>query len=170
MLILRSLLALLPLAVPISACGDGATGPDLFGLGQSSAQLSGEVNRSFSGTAVFGTQVLGEDVFVIAMDDMMGEVEIGIVRTGAGRPSTGTYALGNPDSDAYGELAVWAAGGQGAFYVSESGSLTITGSSSGSLRGSFSFQARREFGGGPVVNVSGTFEAVCLPNAGFGCD
>jgi hypothetical protein len=170
MLRIQILRAPLLLAVLIPACGDGGTGPDFFGLGQSSAQLSGEVNRSFNGTAVFGTQVFGEDVFVIAMDDMVGEVEIGIVRAATGRPPTGTYALGSPDSDVYGELAIWTAGGQGAFYVSESGSLTIMASSSSSLRGSFSFQARREFVGGPVVNVSGTFDAVCLPTAGFGCD
>jgi hypothetical protein len=81
-----------------------------------------------------------------------------------GRPSTGTYTIGNPDTPVYGEL------GSGGLWVSVFGEARITESSATRLAGTATFTALL-LGSTAAVTVNATFDARCFPVQGlFTCD
>lgn len=162
----RPVPSLLPLCAALSlataACGDDGTGPGGDqGAGTGTVQVTGSVNLSFEGPAVAGTDALtGLATFSVSVSDATATNNTDVVFT-EGRPAPGTYAIGDPDSEVYGELGV-ASG----FYESISGEVTISSSSNQSVAGSMTFTARR-LGGQEQVSVTASFNAVCTAIPGL---
>ena len=153
-------------------CGDDATGPGSLLLGSFSAQVSGAVDASFSGMAIFGSADdflgTGEEVFVLVLEDDTGLREIDLLKTTAGRPGPGTFTIGEYlASPLQGEF-IEDGPSETRFFHTGTGTLTITSSSTQSLEGTLSFTANEEFGSG-VVQVQATFNAMCIPGA-WSCD
>ena len=157
-------------ALAPAGCAEGdkdPTGPG--GLGTATITVTGAVSRTVTGNAAFGSGILGMDAFAIVMTDEDETIELGVAKDGAGRLGPGTYSLGDDESPRYGELVVSLPGTDPQFFISETGTLTITSSSASRLRGTISFRGRNEFGSG-TVDVTATFDAICLPTAAMTCD
>jgi hypothetical protein len=142
------------------ACSDPADPEDgADELGSFSATVSGAVSSSFTGAAFFSSTPQG---FTLLLTAASGPVAgIGVTRVSGGRPATGTHAIGSPS----GSGQTWGSGYVGSSsnsYVSSSGSLIITGSTTSELAGEVQFQANGTFNGAPgVVTVTATFRAAC---------
>jgi hypothetical protein len=165
----RSAAVLLSGAV-LMGCGGDSTGPTGFpGFGSFTAQVTGSITRTLSGTAVFGGDVLGVEGFVVSLEPVAGDASIGIVKTSSGRPAVGTYVIGEFESALYVEFIVDGPGNQHTFYMSTTGQLQITTSTSTALAGTATFTAQNEFGPGQV-QVAASFNATCLVGGPFTCD
>jgi hypothetical protein len=149
--------------------GDGNGNGNGNTVGDSEVMVSGAVTDSFSGGAIFGADDDGSD-FGLALFE--GNLATGGLPSGAfvafareeGLPPEGTYALGEEDGDMVisGGYASDFSGIIGATIVaSESGTITITSSSSDRIAGSFSFTGPAENSSGELgeATVSGTFDA-----------
>jgi hypothetical protein len=146
------------------ACGsDDPADPDDGGnndqVGTFSAMVSGAANSSFTGSAFFASTPQG---FTLTLTAAPGTVAgIGVTRVSGGRPPTGTHQIGSPASSGQ----IWGSGYVGNTsnsYVSSSGSLVISGSTTGELAGTVQFQGNGTFNGAPgLVAVTATFRAVC---------
>jgi hypothetical protein len=145
-------------------CGDNATGPGSTAPGTFSAQVSGAVTGSFSGIAAFGsmTDFQGGSVFVLVLEDQAGTRELGLIKEIPGRPGTGSFPIGEYlGSPLYGEFIADGPSGS-RFFLTGSGTLTITASSAQSLQGSVTLNAREQVGSA-TVQVTATFNAMCIP-------
>jgi hypothetical protein len=131
------------------ACGDGTAPPPPGSQGSFTATVT-RLGLSLQGTAVFAVQdQQGQQGFVIALQD--GEISsldvdvVVIARFLAQRPSVGTYTIvsgqcANCDPEDFdGGYVFQRPDGLFGFFASESGTLTITGSSNTRLSGEFSF-------------------------------
>lgn len=138
-------------------------------VGDADVNVSGALDSSFSGSAVFGVD---EDNTSFSLALFEGGFVTGTTPTGelvaigrdGGRPDEGTYDLGVTDNQVtfVGAYVSSLSDPTGATFVSsESGTLTITSSSSDRVAGSFSFTGQAISGTGSVgeVTVSGTFDA-----------
>lgn len=148
----------LVLALVLSACGsDDPTGPGEGASGTFQATLSGDVTASLTGGAMF-TTVPGE-AFVLNFSTGDASGSMGIELEELGRPGTGTIQLGSSTSGAYGYGVVG-----NTLFFSESGSVTITSSSSTALVGTFQFEAQTPTA--DEITVTGTFSAQCVAGCG----
>jgi hypothetical protein len=143
------------------ACSDPAD-PEDGGDGELSsfsATVSGAVSSTFTGTAFFTSTPQG---FTLILTAASGTVAgIGVTRVSGGRPATGTHQMGSPA----GSGQIWGSGFVGNTsnsYVSSSGSLVITATTTAELAGNVQFQGSGTFNGAPgVVTVTATFRAAC---------
>jgi len=133
-------------------CGDddGPTGPD--NGGSFSATISGDFNKSISGTAIFGSgsdPETGEQGFALMLstdgENMQSADRLWLVRIGATRPGTGQMPIGNVedlDEDEYDPQVIYAFySGEESIWSSVSGILSVNTSSSNQFAGSFEFSA-----------------------------
>ena len=143
-------------------------------VGDADVNVSGALDSSFSGSAVFGVD---EDNTSFSLALFEGGFVTGTTPTGelvaigrdGGRPDVGTYDLGVTDNQVtfVGAYISSLSNPTGATFVSsESGTLTITSSSSDRIAGSFSFMGQAISGTGTVgeATVSGTFDAEFASN------
>jgi hypothetical protein len=153
----------------IAGCnGDSPTDAGVAGLGTASVKVTGAASRSFSGNAAFNLNVLGSNEFSLVLAGSDGSSEVAVQTKNSTRPGPGSITLGDSRSGQYAELTFEDAGGKVRFFLSLTGQLTITTSSAQSMRGTISFRGREEFGTAEV-DVTATFNAVCLPNGGATC-
>ena len=120
--------------------------------GEVSGSVSGDVDESVSGRAVFIEEADGSWVLIMGTDE---EGESGVFFAGdGGRPVTGTHPF---DASTPELAAFYLHGASREFYLAEEGELTVTQSSSSGVAGGFEFTASDEQGN--VVTVEGTFNA-----------
>jgi hypothetical protein len=157
------------LLATIAGCNsDSPTDAGLVGLGAASVKVTGAVTRSFSGNAAFNLNVLGSNEFSLVLAGSDGSSEVAVQTKNSTRPGLGSITLGDSRSGQYAELSFEDAGGKVRFFPSVTGQLTISASSAQSMQGTISFRGREEFGTAEV-DVSATFNAVCLPNGVATC-
>jgi hypothetical protein len=179
-------LPVLVLAVAVAAaCGDSDGGEDSptepNGAGTFSATITGDVEGSISGSAVFGVvsdPQGGEAAWsVVLVSGAQGSSNVTIVHLGES-PETRTYSLMDIVEDgSFDEgtaaLLVLDASGQMFSGGSVSGTITITSVGGDRLRGTFSINAHGAIvdSGGAVtevdVTVSGEFDAGSSTSIGF---
>ena len=163
------------LAVMVGACSD-STGPGL--TGDFSGTVTGDQTKSLEGDAFFsfGTVFGSPANFALLLLEggALGESD-GFILIGRGqqdRPAVGTYAIVGEDEtpDPAEFVATWfPTGEEGGEFVSTSGSVTITSSSSRRLRGTFEFDAVGSAGDPPAlteITISGSFDAVFVNENG----
>ena len=148
------------LLIPFVGCGDDATGPTGGAVGSGSAEVTGALSLSFSGSAVAGGDGLsGSSRYGVSISsDASDVVDIVFV---SGRPGPGTYAIAGSDSEVYGELV---AGSD--LYVSFFGEVIISSSSSSAIAGSATFSALK-LGTLEQASVTVEFNATCFAVPGL---
>lgn len=131
----------------------GGGGP--LANGTFTATFSGSASGSANGFAFFGVE---SGMWVLTMGNTTGTRAIQIVRGVGGRPGTGSFSVGNFDSDNYASLVLDGDPDAGGYY-STSGTVNITGSTSSLVTGTFTIQLENFDGG--TVSLSGSFKATC---------
>jgi hypothetical protein len=168
----RRAVGALLVAVLGAACGGGSgddtTAPNPPGgsVGSFSATVSGAMTASLSGSAAFGSStVSGSQGFAIALVPASGTNSIIFARVNAQAPGTGTYQIADfatQSSVSGAMIAALIAGSaqSGQIYISTSGTLTITSSSSDEIKGNFTVAASAvTVSGTQTVTLTGTFTA-----------
>ncbi len=139
-------------AMVLAACGgDGGTGPGNGNTPAFTAEVTGDVETSVKGDALYGEVVDPEAgaAFAVEMseDDPTGGALIQIIRIGAGTPAAGTYALtdavnGNPGEGDWVATAYDVENGQlTAIFAATAGTVKVTKIANGTFEGTFSFTA-----------------------------
>ncbi len=173
----NSLMALIA-AFTLAACGsDGGTGPGNGGTPAFTATVTGDVETTVKGDALFGevSDPAAGDIFAVEMseDDPTGGALIQIIRMGSGIPATGTYALldginGTPAEGDWVAAAYDTEEGQLiGLFVATSGSVKVTSANSSTFQGTFDFIAVGGLLSDPTqeltIAVSGKFKAKSMP-------
>ncbi len=146
----------------LAGCDTTAPDDEDLTLGTFEAEVTGPVTTSLDGVASFASST-DEDGEAFGLVLAAGGPDgITLHRRKAGRPATGTYsvtsvlALLGEEEDFWGAVMLTQSGG---FFTSESGTLTITSSSSGNLEGTLKFDASD--GDEQHVTVIASFRAEC---------
>lgn len=179
----RRSLALAAAAALLAACGGGGdrglTGPGSGGEASSTftGAVAGAASLTLAGDAAYAVGATSEGrgvLFSLAQDATASKpsVAIALFRADAVRPGTGTHAFadftGDEDevpTDRFGMLAVINGPGDVQHIcMSESGTLTVTSSARGRVKGSYTVQARchgteSEDGAGVPATFTGSFDA-----------
>ena len=176
----RNYLMALIAAFTLAACGgdgDGGTGPGNGGTPAFTATVTGDVETTVKGDAMFGevSDPQAGQIFAVEMseDDPTGGALIQIIRMGSGIPGTGTYPLldginGTPAEGDWVAAAYDSENGQlVGLFVATSGSVKVTSASSSSFEGTFDFIAVGGLIADPTqemtIAVNGKFKAKSAP-------
>ena len=166
-----NLLALAGAVAVLASCGgnDGITPPPTNNNSNSSfsATLAGALSGTFTGKSAYGSNAQGN--FALVMEPAANQgIGIVLIRN-AGKPGTGQYTFTDVSEGAAGspeqieaQLIVSTSGFSG-MLVGKSGTLTISDTGGGRLKGTFQFTAVGIQSGAsqPVqATVSGSFDAV----------
>jgi hypothetical protein len=146
----------------VTACGDNPAGPDDNGdTGTFTVSVTGALTASFSGNATFVSQA--NDAFGLALytSATTAQQYVQVNRENGGRPGTGTYTIHDGSS---GGQFIALARVQNVGITSNSGTMTITSSSTGEIEGQISYQGTVSGGGGNVT-ITASFRAKCPTNA-----
>ncbi len=154
--------ALLASAVTLNGCdsSESGDGPE---TGSFTARATGSESVSLRGIAGFATDVQdGEPLFAIGLVNGTDEDSFdgsAVILVGQGTPDEGEYAISNEEGGEAGALFSVATDDEdGALYISDTGSFTITSASSERVRGTFEFHAV-SIDETEEVSVSGSFDA-----------
>ncbi len=165
---MRWILAFLVLGL-LAACDSNEPGGGGQAAGTFTAQISGDLAKSFSGVASFGSVTGESEIFTLALSTTVGDM-VSVARLGAGRPGTGTITIldvgAGVSSQAYWGTVVLLQ--EDVVFQSTSGTMQISTSSAQQLSGSLSFDAVTN--DGREVVVSASFNAVCGIVASGSCD
>ncbi len=149
----------------LAGCDSAAPDEDPADLapGTFEAEITGAVTTSLEGVAGFASAA-DEDGEAFGLVLAAGGPDgITLYRQKAGRPATGAYSvtshlsLPREEEDFWGGIGLMQHGG---FFTSESGTLTITSSSSGNLEGTLEFEASADEGERQIT-VTASFRAQC---------
>lgn len=150
-------------ASAMAACGDDAAGPEPV-AGEFELTVDGAVTETVEGPAYFGSDVNddGEPVFLLILGQDTSRHLVMVAQAGASRPRPGTYEIEAPTA-----AADWTAlhlitdeDELLGMFVAETGTLTITESTSAGIRGSLEFTGAGLWGlEDGELEVSGTFVA-----------
>ncbi len=151
------------------ACSDGGTEPVVEG--SFSATVGGDLQRTLSGTAVFGVETIGGNQgFVIAMQrGNSAALDVDLILLGrfnTARPGTGDYdvisgaCLDCSANDFDGGYVYQRPDGASGFFVSESGSVTVTKSVADTVAGTCSFIAHSATNPEITITITASFTAV----------
>ncbi len=162
-------------AVVLAACGgddNGGTGPGNGGKAGFSAEVTGDVETSVEGAALFGTKADEAQglLFGVEMAETgEGESVIQIIRIGGAVPAVGDYQItdalnGNPQNGDFVAMAFDSEDGTPtAIFVATGGTLKVTSSSATAFKGTFTFDAQGGLFEDPentlTINVAGSFNA-----------
>lgn len=153
------------LAAMCLGCGKKGMEPEDLTAGKFEAQISGDFNMTLQGScAAFvsfpGYFQLGLDSFERSNPN----ASISFARESSSVPSVGTYSIGedaaSSSSRNFVGLVFYTNDRTYETYTSDSGSMTVSQSSSGGFSGSFNFTA---LAGTRKITVSGRFNAVPAP-------
>jgi hypothetical protein len=136
--------------------------------GTFTAQISGDLAKSFSGVASFGS-VAEQEIFTLALSSTAGDM-VSIAKPVSGRPATGSHPIRDVgtaiETDEFWATIVLLA--EDVVFQSTSGTMQISSSGPQQLSGTISFDAFTA--DGREVVLSANFNAICgLPTAGS-CD
>lgn len=163
------LLFTLLLVLPIAACdsdGDGDGNGNGGNIGSATVTVTGDVQDSYSGSAFFTVDPDDTDIdFGLALFDgaiaTAGQGRFVAIGGEGDRPAAGTYPLNTGTSVYGGAYANFTSQTNFRSVVAESGTLTITTSSSTRLAGSISFTGSvvTQTGTSGTASVEATFDA-----------
>jgi hypothetical protein len=163
-----AMVAVAPILANCGGGGDGGgTGPAPITKSSFSATLSGAISGTYSGESVYGQDTQGN--FALGLGAGTGQnqgLTIVFVRGAAGKPGAQTYDLADltagedPSTGKFWAMMTVASGASATSLAGKSGSLKITDTSGGRLKGTFSFTAVPLTGSGSTVSVTGQFDAV----------
>jgi hypothetical protein len=167
------LLFTLLLVLPLAACdsdsdgdGDGDGGGNGPNIGSSTVTVTGDVQASYSGSAFFTVDPDDSDVdFGLALFEgaitTAGQGRFVAIGGEGSRPAVGSYPLDTGSSVYGGAYADFTDQTNFRSVVAESGTLTITSSSSDRIAGSISFTGSvvTQSGIGGTASVEATFNA-----------
>jgi hypothetical protein len=145
-------------------CDDDSTGPG--DEGSFTVKITGDVNREFSGSAVFAITTQPEEGFslVLMSGDEVGESALMVsFLIGTSSPGKGTHPIGENASNT--TFTSWYNSSEHKeFFDSESGSMTVTTSTDKRFAGSFQYTATGwtgdDYETDKEVTISGNFDAV----------
>lgn len=151
------------------ACGDGGTEPVVEG--SFSATVTGDLQRTLSGTAVFGVETIGGNQgFVIAMQrGNSGALDVDLILLGrfnTARPGVGAYSVISgacPDcsaNDFDGGYVYQRPDGASGFFVSASGDVSVTKSVADTVAGTCTFIAQSATNPEYTITITANFTAV----------
>ena len=166
----RSLFALAALAVSLTACGSdgpsGNNGPN--GQGSFSGTISGDISKSVTGDAVFGSSAINNGFGLLLGDDNDGFI---FGREIAGIPGVGEYPIFDlvtgdeeeaPASNLIGVIGL-TVNGTDWICIPNGGKVNVTSSSSSRLAGTVNLTAECYRSGSELpsdITLVGTFSAV----------
>jgi len=153
----------------ILGCSESSTAPPVEG--SFSGSITGDLELTLSGTAVFGVATVGgNDGFVIALErGSVSAFDLDLILLGrfnAQRPGVGTYDIiesgcaNCSDDDFDGGYVLQRPDGTSDIYISEAGLLTITKSTADTVAGDCSFTAHDLTNDTVEITISATFTAV----------
>lgn len=162
-------------ATVLVACGgdeNGPAGPGNGGATTFSADVTGDVETSITGAALFGQATDPEygDVFGLELAETgEGESLIQVARVGGAVPAPGSYAIkdainGSPQNGDFVAMAFDSDNGQpAAIFVATGGTLQVTTSTATAFKGTFSFTAEGGLFSDPettlTIQITGSFHA-----------
>jgi hypothetical protein len=157
-------LALVLLAAP--GCGDNNTAPLTPCLGTFDGNVSG--SGSAPNAQLSGCSFYTSGGFILTLG-RPGDHQV-TVATGGGRPVNGSYPIGSFGTADPNTGTFTFTGSTTRFFFSNSGTLTVTESVTGRVKGSLTM-TMRESGTTPAVTATVTvnFDAPCLAQAGASC-
>lgn len=148
----------------LTAC-DSNDEPEGLDLGRFETEITGTVEMSLEGLAGFTTEIDPEagDYFSIALISDEDNEDV-VLLVGRGNPAERAYTLTTIEpEEAEGETGgivfLRTTGDDGAMYISEEGTLTLTDVSSDRLEGRFEFTAVSPFDEDDVLSLQGSFNA-----------
>jgi hypothetical protein len=162
------------LAVALAGCGDDSSGPGgvntTCGLaGSASGTVSGAVTANLNGCAVYGISSGSTVIGVSAGSISASTHSLSLGRQG-GRPAANTYTIGSGATQFTGVFLFEGGSNPDRTFVLTSGTVTITGSSAGTLTGTLtSVVATEATVAAPTVNISGSFTAKCTQSGSVTC-
>lgn len=152
----------------VACSGNEPTDPgDDDEMGTATVHITGDLERTYTGSAQYATNIFDEGTFSLAIADPDGEMSLILLREG-GRPAVGTHPVGDFTSSLQANLILEVSGLDDQFFASEDGTLTIATSSTVQLNGTLTFTALNVFETGEL-EVSVIFSAVCLIAEGATC-
>jgi hypothetical protein len=145
-------------------CDDDSTGPG--DGGSFTVKITGDVNREFSGSAVFAITTQPEEGFslILMSGDEGGESALMVsFLIGTTSPGKGTHPIGENATRTV--FASWYTSGKDKeYFFSESGSMTVTTATDKLFAGSFQYTATGWTGDDnetdKEVTISGNFDAI----------
>jgi hypothetical protein len=159
-----------------TSCKDNSSGPDdLFGsIGSFSAETSGDLSLSFSGVALFATQVIDGptgNIFVLSMSTISSSPNYvaGVTILNSGRLASGTYTIDEEGTESSGYFTIIPSEDEVITYRVTGGELNISSSSTESVQGNLTLFAILPENGNSVT-VTATFNASCQQSGFTTCD
>jgi hypothetical protein len=132
--------------------------------------VSGDINATLEGTALFGSFIGGE--FSLAMTDPRDQHAIAVARN-EGRPAVGVFSIAHFEEETGIAAAYARDGAPAAVFQAEGGEIQITSSSASRLQGTLMFDAVGYLTTDPDtelhVTVTATFDARCVRTGGTDC-
>lgn len=158
-----------------SACknnGNNALGN--IDAGRFSAEVSGAVNRSFEGIALFTVQQLGPptgNIFVLSMNSLNTEpvYAISVSFSNSGRPGENTFTFDSESTDRFVDFIVFESSQNLLIFGAQSGEITFNSSSEQRLQGEISFQATNT-STDEEIQVTALFNANCQQGQVLSCN
>jgi hypothetical protein len=162
-------LTVLGLVGLVLACSESSTAPPVEG--SFSGSVTGDLQLTLSGTAIFGTaSVGGNDGFVIAFQrGSVSSFDLDLILLGrfnAQRPGVGTYNIVESgcsncsDDDFDGGYVLQRPDGTSNIFISEAGQLTVTKSTADTVAGNCSFTAHDLTDASSQITITASFTAV----------
>lgn len=165
------------LAAAVVACGgDNGSGPGITAkcglLGSANVNVTGSATASVNGCGAYAVipSASGPPTFDLILTGGTGDAPTHAINVGrqGPRPGNGTYNIGIADGQWSGTLNV--DGSPDRFFILTGGTVTITTSNTGNLRGSVNMTATESSGTGTnTVTISGTFAAKCVDGQAYDC-
>lgn len=173
----RKSLALVVVAAGVlSGCdGDDPSSPDRV-TPEFELTLAGALTETATGPAYFGSDVNddGEPVFLLLLGTATSRHLVLVGKEGSERPAAGSYDIGDPTTAAAGWSALHLVS-EGdellGMFMAETGTLTITESTSKEMRGTLEFAGTGVFGEEEgELQVTGTFVAAPAPSSALSAE
>lgn len=162
------------LALALAGCGEDKTGPGGVSLncgllGTSSGTVTGTVTANLNGCAYYGV-TSGTTVVGLSAGSAASPTHSLALSKSGGRPVTGTYSIGTGAANFSGVFTFDGGSSADRSFILTSGTVTITGSSAGTLTGTLSSVVATEATvAAPTVNISGSFTAKCTSSGSVTC-
>ncbi len=147
------------------SCSDKGMDPEEIADGKFEATISGDFDMTLKGGCAAFVSLPGYlQLGLATFEPSNPNASISFARESSSIPSVGTYSIGEDAASSSSRnfigLVFYANGQADETYISDSGSMTVSQSSSGGFSGSFNFTA---LAGTRKISVTGRFNAIPAP-------